>query len=615
MGTYQSKKAGNTYIKVIYTVDGVTYVNSDQTLEVIENYITINPKQSTFESNADSIEVSVDFGGNVYSVSDDSGWITFQKSGNITTVNVTENTSTSSRNGTVTFKCGTATETMTILQHGVPQSSDPTISLSASGYDVDSSACYGDVTPTLTNATTYEIGELPSWITSNKTSGSSGETVRFYISENVSTSSSRSWDIVFSIPGTDVKKVLTINQKHADAPEPDVETVIPVSLTTSTSAIENVGTKTSTVSITVTYSNGLTSDVTANENLSCSMNKYGICGFNAGAISHYGAGTAILTFAYSENGETVTCELSVTTKPIELIDLELTVDNVMLHSRESIEGITATCVFNNDRSYVSSTAVWTSEDETVATVIKNGNTATITAIGAGTTRIVVTVSDNGEKTKYITVTVPEVISDDIIEYEFNVMPPVIVKQNKFIRIPVTLNTIVNGIQTNSEDVTELCTWESLNPSMLQISENGIIQTLNTSGSVEVIVEYTRNLLIFKKTFTITIISDNDYKYAYATLEESDILPTIHLWIVLQNGSVLSQLYSWECIGGSNTNIIGKTGNKPLRIINSGGATKTVIMKLTSLSPYYSYLGKIVYPSAEITFTAPELWEPHIDSAV
>jgi hypothetical protein len=76
---------------------------------------------------------------------------------------------------------------------------------------------------------------------------------------------------------------------------------------------------------------------------------------------------------------------------------------------------------------------------------------------------------------------------------------------------------------------------------------------------------------------------------------------------LNNGQIINQLYSWECIGGSDSHLIGKTGKGTITYDDTTGTTKNVIMKLTSVGPYYNFVGDLVYPGAECTLIVPQNW--------
>lgn len=108
--------------KVVFTCGTATAeLTVSQAGVTITDSISINPTNKTLTSNGDSFSVTVTSSG-TWIATESYSWITLSKSsgstGNTVTITVNENTTTSNRVGSVIFKCGTATATLTITQSG-----------------------------------------------------------------------------------------------------------------------------------------------------------------------------------------------------------------------------------------------------------------------------------------------------------------------------------------------------------------------------------------------------------------------------------------------------------------------------------------------------------------
>ena len=604
-GTFTSIESGNVVVTAAYVKNDITYTATTD-LIILANYITITPTSHIFEQEGGEVVINVEYGGNVYSTKDSLTWLSNVKSGNTVITIATANTDSSDRSGVVTFTCGDAIAEFNVLQYGTQ--THPTITLNRSSYTFDYNGGSVQNYAVLTDADTYAIKNIPDWITVNKRTCSSGEIITFTTSKNTNVDASREIDIIFYIPGTNVQSIFTIKQEAF--PEIPEVSVTLSALNTSLDRVEGVNGKPSLITITAEYSDGTTKIVTDNDNLTYSIisGYQWVCGFNKGVITHNGAGTAVLEFTYTEDGQSASTQLTVVTKPVQLIDLELSSSQNITLKLGTTLTVTAKDVYNNDRKLDSTTALWTSNNPSIASVSVDNGVATITAVSAGTTFVNVVSTYNNVtigKTIYI-----EVVSSSatVIDLEFDIQTedhfsvPGIVQSARDYNLIAVLKS--DGVVVT--DVTSMCAWTSSNTNVAQVN-NGVVTTGRISGTTVITAKYVFGTTAYEKSIIIHVIGQEYYVVATTNIEKVGNLNNVQLKIKLNNGQIISQLYSWECIGGSDSHLVGKTGKGTITYDDTTGTTKNVIMKLTSVSPYYNFVGDLVYPGAECTLIVPQNW--------
>ena len=174
-----------------------------------------------------------------------------------------------------------------------------------------------------------------------------------------------------------------------------------------------------------------------------------------GKVKALKEGTAIITATAKVDGTnrayTATCEINV--EEIKLDSIALDTKDFDLFMGDSKQ---LAVVYNPDNTTDSRDVVWTSSDETVATV-ENGK---VTALKVGTAVITATV---GDKTATVTVTVPVVLIEGIEA----------TLDNATIEVDGTANITIT---TNPEKVTEevVAVYESSDETIAKVDENGVI---------------------------------------------------------------------------------------------------------------------------------------------
>lgn len=198
-----------------------------------------------------------------------------------------------------------------------------------------------------------------------------------------------------------------------------------------------------------------------------------------GKVKALKEGTAIITATAKVDGTnreyTATCEINVEEIKLDSIALDIKDFELFIGNTKQLA-----VVYNPENTTDSKDVVWTSSDNTVATV-ENGK---VTALKIGTAVITATV---GEKTATVTVTVPEVLIEGIEA----------TLDNAKIEVDGTANLTVT---TNPEKVTEevVAVYESSDETIATVDENGVITGVKpgkTTITVTVNDEFTKEVEI------------------------------------------------------------------------------------------------------------------------
>ena len=174
-----------------------------------------------------------------------------------------------------------------------------------------------------------------------------------------------------------------------------------------------------------------------------------------GKVKALKEGTAVITATAKVDGTnreyTATCEINVEEIKLDSIALDTKDFELFLGDSKQLS-----VVYNPENTTDSRDVVWTSSDETVATV-ENGK---VTALKVGTAVITATV---GEKTATVTVTVPVVLIEGIEA----------TLDNATIAVDGTANITIT---TNPEKVTEevVAVYASSDETIATVDENGVI---------------------------------------------------------------------------------------------------------------------------------------------
>uniref|UniRef100_UPI00374259E8 CBM96 family carbohydrate-binding protein n=1 Tax=Flammeovirga yaeyamensis TaxID=367791 RepID=UPI00374259E8 len=139
----------------------------------------------SFTESAGSVNIAVTT-SETFSVSDNQSWITASKSGDNVVINVTENTGSTERSGTVTVS-GCETKTISVTQSGTAT----TCSLSVSSSSLSFSDAAGNNTVNVTSTESFTASSSQSWISTSI----SGNVITVSVSAN-SSSSARNGSVV-----------------------------------------------------------------------------------------------------------------------------------------------------------------------------------------------------------------------------------------------------------------------------------------------------------------------------------------------------------------------------------------------------------------------------------
>lgn len=175
----------------------------------VSDSISINPTSwLNISANGAYTYISVTSSG-IWTITSKPDWITpltsIGVSGNNVKLTASANSNSSVRTGKVVFTCGTATAELTVSQAGVTITNS--ISINPTNKTLTSNGGSFDVT--VTSSGNWTATESYDWITLNKSSGSTGNTVTITVNENTTTSN-RVGSVIFTC-GT-ATATLTITQ-------------------------------------------------------------------------------------------------------------------------------------------------------------------------------------------------------------------------------------------------------------------------------------------------------------------------------------------------------------------------------------------------------------------
>ncbi|MBB3700743.1 DNRLRE domain-containing protein [Flammeovirga yaeyamensis] len=185
--TYNANSSGNTRSGRV-NINGCldTYVTIDQTTgSGPVCTLELNSSTVSFTESAGSVNIAVTT-SETFSVSDNQSWITASKSGDNVVINVTENTGSTERSGTVTVS-GCETKTISVTQSGTAT----TCSLSVSSSSLSFSDAAGNNTVNVTSTESFTASSSQSWISTSI----SGNVITVSVSAN-SSSSARNGSVV-----------------------------------------------------------------------------------------------------------------------------------------------------------------------------------------------------------------------------------------------------------------------------------------------------------------------------------------------------------------------------------------------------------------------------------
>ena len=194
---------------VTFTAGGKTYtVNVSQ--DGVATYFEITPTTLSFTSSGGSKSVSV-MSNLPWTVSADASWLKLSNNSGTSdaTLSVTaeENTSTSSRSGTVTFNAGGKDNTVSVTQEGAT----PFFNVTPENIAFTSTADSKQIS--ITSNISWTATSNASWLTLSKNAGEGDATLSLSIEENTATDS-RTGNISFSARGGTYQ--ITVTQEAAE---------------------------------------------------------------------------------------------------------------------------------------------------------------------------------------------------------------------------------------------------------------------------------------------------------------------------------------------------------------------------------------------------------------
>ncbi len=182
-----------------------------------------------------------------------------------------------------------------------------------------------------------------------------------------------------------------------------------------------------------------------------------------GLVTGVSAGS-VFVYASSSNGLTAECKVTVTPGEIDVISISLTNTELLM-----VEGDTTNIIaIVRPDDATDKTVIWTSSDESVATVDQNGN---ITAVKMGHAVITATAVNGVSANCYVTV-VPRVVAVENI---------IISDTTLVMNIADVYTLTAKVIPENASDQT--LTWKSSDTSIVTVSENGEVTAISAGTAI------------------------------------------------------------------------------------------------------------------------------------
>lgn len=432
--------------------------------------ISLSKTSWTASNSASETTVTVTSSG-IWNASANQSWISVAPSigpsGRIVQIAVTTNSSTSSRNGTVTFECGEAVATLSITQNA------------------------GSATPTYT----YDFYLTPSPLTLDV--GSSQYMFAWFVTYNNGIKVSEEdvyMQCIWTTDDSDIASVSStgnvtgiksgytyVNAEYngfyaysgvnvtggSEPDEPDVETTYELKIDPSSITVQ-AGSSTSASAVLYTYENG-SLKTTQNVSASWSSSNPSIATVSGGTVAGVAEGNTQITASY--NGHYAYAPVNVTAKPVTVTyELEIYPNGGSIQAGsyfdltarywQVVDGV------RNGYTNMTSSCSWSSGNTSIATV----SGGTVAGRAVGNTTVTVSYGD-----LFASVPIAVIPSEDepeqtVTSYKLELSPSSIsIRKGETGSFTATYYTLENGSVVSSQVVTSGVTWTSGNTSIATVS--------------------------------------------------------------------------------------------------------------------------------------------------
>ena len=268
---------------------------------------------------------------------------------------------------------------------------------------------------------------------------------------------------------------------------------------------------------------------------------------NIGTIKAIKPGTATITVKTNDTGKTATITVTVT-QPVTAVKLNKTNTSINVNKSETITATISPSNATNKK------VTWKSSDTTIATVNIDGK---VTAKKAGKATITATTEDgNFSASVTVTAVVPKVA---VTSVSLN---------KKEITLDVDQTANITATVNPNNATNKSYTWESSDPSIASITNNGEIQA-HKKGSVTLTVKTNDGSKTAKCTVTVNEIPTTEIKLDKKVIElEPGEIEKISATVTPSNAT--NRALTWT---SSNDNIATVTDGT-INAINSGTVTIT-----------------------------------------
>ena len=304
-----------------------------------------------------------------------------------------------------------------------------------------------------------------------------------------------------------------------------------------------------------------------NKNITWTSSNNNIATVNNGIVTAKAAGNVVIT-ATTSNGKQATCAITVNSNIVNATGVSLNTTDISMNTGNNITLVATVAPTNTTNKNIT----WTSSNNNIATVDKNGN---VKAKANGTATITATTSNGKQATCKVTVTTKAI---NVSSISLNKT-----KESLYVGNSTTLTATIKPANASSKNIT----WSSNNTAVATVDKNGNVKALKV-GSATITATASNGM---KATCVITVISNNvdvtgisisNNQIALGVGKQSTVLATI------SPANATNKNISWSTSDGSivsvdqKGNIKGlKTGTATITAKSNNGKTAQATVNVTT----------------------------------
>lgn len=292
----------------------------------------------------------------------------------------------------------------------------------------------------------------------------------------------------------------------------------------------------------------------ANQGISWSSSNSNVATVDSnGLVTARGNGTATIV-ARGINNVMDTCQVTVGNYSLTLKGISITTDYTVLPINSTKQLIIA---FNPSNA-TDKTITWTSSDSSVATVDSSGN---VKAIAPGSTIITAKSSDGGYT---------DTVNVEVVNYSNIVEEKTLAFQNSTYSVGVNQTITLEPIITPSNATFKSVGFESSNPSVATVDENGVVKGVGV-GQATITATTKRNNIKASVVVNVSIIKSTGVSLSKTSLS-MNLNETYTLIAEVKPSNATDKTVTFK---SSNPSVVTIDNNGIIKAVGTGTATMTV----------------------------------------